>query len=466
MTLYKGMTVNERLFLSGRMDEFDALVRAKDVNGLKALLKDVEITDESSMRAIIESLGLEYMPRQKETHHAKRKWIKILLLLAPLCLVVLLATLSNCSDNSTTIKALAKDVIEKECKDSLNCIVSIPMLTPYEWDRMYVFEYNMTDEEINQVIHQKFRRHLELTKVWLFMRGDSIVYFEEHEIDFERPTKRDLIFPKGSEKFAEFTPSSAVFNVSTKWWKEYGYSYYVLSSILYDKIEQIKSKDTTVIYAELLDKDQVLLYRSNYPDALFFVKLSDSSLYEVDSIVDFYEDFTVYQSETDLKKNRRDVLKKMYEDIMEYQSETDLKKMDDGDRLRKMIDYGMIVDPIMNRFAGELFIVDDDGIYELSLSRRTFKRVIHYHMALDIFETCSDSMIWRLPNPQKSISSSAIRVSFQDSSFFELTPNGTLNIQVVDSNSCLKVKGEYNQVHYDYAEGKKCNARIPLCEPF
>ena len=56
------MTVNERLFLSGRMDEFDALVRAKDVNGLKALLKDVEITDESSMRAIIESLGLEYMP--------------------------------------------------------------------------------------------------------------------------------------------------------------------------------------------------------------------------------------------------------------------------------------------------------------------------------------------------------------------------------------------------------------------
>ena len=392
------------------------------------------------------------MPRQKETRHAKRKWIKILLLLAPLCLVVLLATLSNCSDNSTTIKALARDVIEKECKDSLNCIVSIPMLTPYEWDRMYVFEYNMTDEEINQVIHQKFRRHLELTKVWLFMRGDSIVYFEEHEIDFERPTKRDLIFPKGSEKFAEFTPSSAVFNVSTKWWKEYGYSYYVLSSILYDKIEQIKSKDTTVTYAELLDDGcGVLLYRSNYPDLLFFVRLSDSSLYEVDSIVDFYYDFTVYQSEADLIKNRRDVL----------------EKMDGGDRLRKMIDYGMILHPIMNRFAGELFIVDDDGIYELSLSRRTFKRVIHYHMALDIFEDCNDdNIIGRLPNPQKSISSSAIRVSFQDSSFFELTPNGTLNIQVVDSNSCLKVKGEYNQVHYDYAEGKKCNARIPLCEPF
>lgn len=216
--------------------------------------------------------------------------------------------------------------------------------------------------------------------------------------------------------------------------------------------EAFKSRDTTVTYAELFDDGyHALLYRYNYPDVLFFVKLSDSSLYEVDSIVDFYYDFTVYQSEADLIKNRRDVL----------------KKMDGGDRLRKMIDYGMILHPIMNRFAGELFIVDDDGIYELSLSRRTFKRVIHYHMALDIFEDCNDdNIIGRLPNPQKSISSSAIRVSFQDSSFFELTPNGTLNIQVVDSNSCLKVKGEYNQVHYDYAEGKKCNARIPLCEPF
>lgn len=217
-----------------------------------------------------------------------------------------------------------------------------------------------------------------------------------------------------------------------------------------DVLEKIKKRDLTVIYAESIDDKKAILYRSIYPDFLFYVKKTDSSSYEVDSIVDFYYDFTVYQSEADLIKNRRDVL----------------EKMDGGDRLRKMIDYGMISHPIMNRFAGELFIVDDDGIYELSLSRRTFKKVIHYHMALDIFETCSDSMIWRLPNPQKSISSSAIRVSFQDSSFFELTSNGTLSIQVVDSNSCLKVKGEYNQVHYDYAEGKKCNARIPLCEPF
>ena len=405
------MTVNERLFLSGRMDEFDALVRAKDVNGLKALLKDVEITDESSMRAIIESLGLEYMPRQKETRCAKRKWIRILFLLAPLCLVVLLATLSNCLSNFWMILKDPTYIIPKE-------------------SNIFQFEVNQMNEG----------------------SGDWWIYGQDNKNYYFFYGLESLPYITFSKNDARACSNFDKLNINT-WCGKFA--------------EQIKVRDTTVAYAELLDDGcGVLLYRSNYPDLLFFVRLSDSSLYEVDSIVDFYEDFTVYQSETDWKKNRRDVLKKMYEDIMGYQSETDSKKMDDGDRLRKMIDYGMIVDPIMNRFAGELFIVDDDGIYELSLSRRTFKRVIHYHMALDIFETCSDSMIWRLPNPQKSISSSAIRVSFQDSSFFELTPNGTLNIQVVDSNSCLKVKGEYNQVHYDYAEGKKCNARIPLCEPF
>lgn len=419
MTLYNGMTVNERLFLSGRMDEFDALVRAKDVNGLKSLLKDVEITDDSNVRAIIESLGLEYMPRQKETRCAKRKWIKILLLLAPLCLVVLLATLSNCLSNFWMILKDPTYIIPKESN---------------------IFQF-----EVNQMNNGS-------GDWWIYAQDDSNYYFflgydSLPYIVFSRSAAEKCIgFDKVNvDTWCGIDTNEIVFQV---------------------KYRNLKAKDSTVIYAERLDNEHALLYRSNYPDVVFFVKMSDSGLYEVDSIVDFYEDFTVYQSETDLKKNRRDVLKKIYEDIMGYQSETDLKKMDDENRLKKMIDYGVIVDPIMNRFAENLFIIDDDGIYELSLSKRSFNRIIKYHMALDIFETCSDSMIWRLPNPQKSISSSAIRVSFQDSSFFELTSNGTLNIQVVDSNSCLKVNGEYNQVHYDYAEGKKCNARIPLCEPF
>jgi hypothetical protein len=215
--------------------------------------------------------------------------------------------------------------------------------------------------------------------------------------------------------------------------------------------EAFKSRDTTVTYAELFDDGyHALLYRSNYPELLFFVKMSDSSLYELDSIVDFYNDFAVYRTEKDYIEKEGDIF----------------KRLSDKNRTKKMMEYGVIINPVMGSFAGELFIVGDNAVFELSLSRRSFKKIIRYHMALDIFEKCSDNMIMRLPHRQTSISSSAIRVSFQDSSFFELTPNGALNIQVVDSKSCLRVNGEYNQVRYDYAEGKKCNVGVPLCEPF
>ena len=333
---------------------------------------------------------------EKETYPTQRKWIRILLLLVPLCLVVLLMAFSNALLNCWMLLIEPNYIIPKESN---------------------IFQFN-----VNQMNEGS---------------GDWWIYGQDNKNYYYYIGHDSLPYITFSNGAAQICSGFDKLNVNT-WCGKI--------------TEAFKSRDTTVTYAELFDDGyHALLYRSNYPDVLFFVKLSDSSLYEVDSIVDFYYDFTVYQSEADLIKNRRDVL----------------EKMDGGDRLRKMIDYGMILHPIMNRFAGELFIVDDDGIYELSLSRRTFKRVIHYHMALDIFEDCNgDNIIGRLPNPQKSISSSAIRVSFQDSSFFELKPNGVLNIQVVDSNSCLKVKGEYNQVRYDYAEGKKCNARIPLCEPF
>ena len=54
-----GMTVNERLYLSGFMDQFDEFVRTKNIDGIKNILAKVEITDETSVRSRIEGLGLK-----------------------------------------------------------------------------------------------------------------------------------------------------------------------------------------------------------------------------------------------------------------------------------------------------------------------------------------------------------------------------------------------------------------------
>lgn len=44
---YAGMTVNERLYVSGLMDEFDEAVEKKDTEKVRSILEEVELTEES-----------------------------------------------------------------------------------------------------------------------------------------------------------------------------------------------------------------------------------------------------------------------------------------------------------------------------------------------------------------------------------------------------------------------------------
>ena len=53
---YKGMTVNERLFVSGLIDEFEKAVEEKNENAARAVLEKVELNDES-IKPILEALN-------------------------------------------------------------------------------------------------------------------------------------------------------------------------------------------------------------------------------------------------------------------------------------------------------------------------------------------------------------------------------------------------------------------------
>lgn len=54
---YDGMTVNERLFVAKKIDEFDKAVNEKDIIKVISILQSVELT-ESSIYPILVSLGL------------------------------------------------------------------------------------------------------------------------------------------------------------------------------------------------------------------------------------------------------------------------------------------------------------------------------------------------------------------------------------------------------------------------
>ena len=54
---YAGMTVNERLYVSGLIDEFDKAVGEKNSEEAIRILRKVELTDDS-IKPILEQLGL------------------------------------------------------------------------------------------------------------------------------------------------------------------------------------------------------------------------------------------------------------------------------------------------------------------------------------------------------------------------------------------------------------------------
>lgn len=56
--IFSGMTVNERLYVSGLMNDFDYCLKRKDVEGLKSILKKVEL-NENSILDIIDSLKID-----------------------------------------------------------------------------------------------------------------------------------------------------------------------------------------------------------------------------------------------------------------------------------------------------------------------------------------------------------------------------------------------------------------------
>ena len=44
---YAGMTVNERLYVIGLMDEFDKAIKGKNIDKIRIILERVELTEDS-----------------------------------------------------------------------------------------------------------------------------------------------------------------------------------------------------------------------------------------------------------------------------------------------------------------------------------------------------------------------------------------------------------------------------------
>ena len=64
---YAGMTVNERLYVSGRMDEFDKAVEENNSDEVRRILKKVDLNEESIepiLKQLMKETGGEDLSRE------------------------------------------------------------------------------------------------------------------------------------------------------------------------------------------------------------------------------------------------------------------------------------------------------------------------------------------------------------------------------------------------------------------
>jgi len=55
---YSGMTVNEQLYVSGLINEFDKAVKKKDIERIITILRKVDLTDEATINILLRQIGL------------------------------------------------------------------------------------------------------------------------------------------------------------------------------------------------------------------------------------------------------------------------------------------------------------------------------------------------------------------------------------------------------------------------
>jgi len=120
---------------------------------------------------------------------------------------LVLLSLLGCSTNdiATLIKQQADSC-------NMNCVITIPKLTNYKWDKMYVFDNACSPEVIDSAIGMEYPYYKEFSKTMIFLNKGKIVHYENHEDKIETATNGSVIFDyPDSLHYQVYTPDKAKF---------------------------------------------------------------------------------------------------------------------------------------------------------------------------------------------------------------------------------------------------------------
>jgi hypothetical protein len=112
----------------------------------------------------------------------------------------LLLTISGCNRGVTPtgIEGRIGRAITDRCRPAAKCVIQLREVVPFEWDRMFYFDYGVSPAARRTAVGSPFDTE-ELRRQLVFLRNGQVVSNDLLPTDVEKPIENELAFEGGDQ---------------------------------------------------------------------------------------------------------------------------------------------------------------------------------------------------------------------------------------------------------------------------
>lgn len=99
----------------------------------------------------------------------------------------------------TSIEGRIGRAINDRCRPAARCVIPLREVTPFEWDRMFYFDYDVSSAARQSAIGLPVHTE-ELRRQLVFLRNGKVVRNDLLPTDIEKPVENELVFEADDER--------------------------------------------------------------------------------------------------------------------------------------------------------------------------------------------------------------------------------------------------------------------------
>src|SRR5207253_4459453 len=130
--------------------------------------------------------------------------------------LVLLESCGRKSINPNSVEGKLVARINSTCQDSSVCTIRVRDVTKFDWDKMYVFKYTATSDQMNKAVGLPLPPYEEFERKIIFVGGGKVVYSEADPTDVEKPIDQEVVFYIPDDALYKSYGRDSVFRVTKK----------------------------------------------------------------------------------------------------------------------------------------------------------------------------------------------------------------------------------------------------------